>query len=149
MSAAQIVLLVVVIVAVVLITVVVVARLVMKRVRGAGQAKIAATFQPAEIVVSEPSANFFGYASKGGRQVRGAGALVLTPHRLWFHRFGSSQALEIPLSAITQLDVVRSHAGKSVGRPLVRVTIGDDSAAWFVLDAEGWRNAIAAQLESR
>lgn len=103
-------------------------------------------FDRDQIQRKDPMANYFGLESKGGKQVRGNGALVLTADDLWFRRIGASEALRVPRGSITGTSVVRSHAGKTVGRPLVRVAFdgpnGPDAAAWYVADAEAWASAL-------
>ncbi|WP_109530218.1 MULTISPECIES: hypothetical protein [Nocardia] len=142
MSAGLVVAMVIGIVVVVLAVVVFVARFALAGMRRAAEATLAKTFAPGEAVRSDPVANFFGLASKGGAQVRGNGALVLTDTQLWFQRAGSHAPLEIPLASVTSVDIVRSHAGKSVGRDLLRVSLDADSAAWYVRDPAGWREEI-------
>lgn len=123
-----------------------VAVLVLRRVRAASEAVVARNFAPGTVLRSDPVANWFGLESKGGRQIRGNGALVLTAERLWFLRAGATEPVEIPLAAVTAVDTTRSHAGKSVGRDLLRVRFGADSAAWYVRDPGGWQARIAALL---
>ncbi len=99
-----------------------------------------------EIVRSSTSANFIGLASKGSWQIRGNGALVLTPDRLWFRQLAGG-GLEIALTDITGVEITRSHAGKTLLTPsMVRVRFarGDevDSVAWAVADADGWLRSI-------
>ncbi|MFD9548829.1 hypothetical protein ACFWBG_15670 [Nocardia salmonicida] len=143
MTAGWIVSMVLVIVAVALAVIMIVTRFTLRAIRRTAEAAIAENFAPGEAVRSDPVANYFGRGSKGGRQVRGNGALVLTETRLWFRRAGSDDALEIPLASITSVDLVRSHAGKSIGRPLVSVSFADDSAAWYVRDSAQWHDDIA------
>lgn len=146
MGALHIVLLVIAIIAVVLAVVVIVARVVVGKVRAAGEARISAEFTPDEVVLRDPMANYFGLESKGGNQIRGNGALVLADSRLWFARPGSATALDIALSSVTAVDLVRAHAGKSAGRALLRVSFGEDSAAWYLGDLEKWRSEILARV---
>ncbi len=117
------------------------------RVSAASAAAIDREFAGATVLRKAPMANYFGLESEGGKQVRGNGALVATPDELWFQRVGASEPLRVPRHTITATSVVRSHAGKSVGRALVRVDFegreGPDAAAWYVPDAEAW----AAELQ--
>ena len=142
MSTMAIVVLVVVMVAAVLLVVGVVLRYVMRVARTDGLAVIADEFGDDTVLRADPMANYFGFASRGGQQLRGNGALVLTPKMLWFKRFRTNLPLDLPLAAIHGVDIVETHAGKKVGRPLLRVTFatdeGDDSVAWYVKDAENW-----------
>ena len=56
--------------------------------------------------------------------------------------------LRIPLANVLEVKTVKSHLGKTVGRPLLHVRYregdGEDSAAWFVPDVEEWKRGIAA-----
>ncbi|MFH5207983.1 hypothetical protein [Antrihabitans spumae] len=148
MNALSIVVLVLAILVVVLSVIVIVLKVVVGKVRKSSAAKIESQFSPSDIVRADPLANFFGLESKGGAQVRGNGALVLTRTMVWFSRAGGSVPLELPITAIRGADSVKSHAGKSVGRSLLRVSFetdrGFDSAAWFVRDIDGWIAAIGA-----
>ncbi|MBH0776814.1 hypothetical protein [Nocardia bovistercoris] len=142
MGVLDIVLLVAAIVVVVLTVVVIVARVALGKARRSAQETIAATFAPGEALRTDPMANFFGLASKAGLQIRGNGPLVLTGTRLWFQRIGSDAPLEISLASVTDVDLVRSHAGKTVSRDLLRVTFDGDSAAWYVREPAAWRDRI-------
>lgn len=145
MDIALIILLVIVGVAV-LAAIVLATRAFVRRAAADSAAAIDREFAGIEVLRKDPMANYFGLESKGGKQVRGNGALVLTADELWFRRIGSSEPLRVARGAITETSVVRSHAGKTVGRPLVRVAFdgpqGPDSAAWYVADAEAWAAAV-------
>ena len=103
-------------------------------------------FSPVHIRRQEIGANFFGQTSKGARQVRGNGALVLTEEQLWFRLALPAREWDIPLRDIILVDTKRSHLGKSCLWPLLFVEFhtehGADSIAWAVRDAEGWREDI-------
>ena len=146
MNALTIVLLVVGLVVVILAIVFGTLRFVVGKVRKASAEKISARFGSEEVVRSDAMANFFGLESKGAAQVRGNGALVLTPTLLWFSRAGSSEPLEIPRAAIRDVDLVSSHLGKSIGRKLLHVRFeteqGSDSVAWWTKDVEGWKEIL-------
>ncbi|MFD3743274.1 hypothetical protein [Nocardia sp. NPDC058633] len=142
MAVGWIVVLVIAIVTVTLAVIMLIARFTLRAVRRTAETAIAENFAPGEAVRSDPVANYFGRASKGGRQVRGNGALVLTETRLWFRRAGSDEPLQIPLASITSVDLVSSHAGTTIGRPLISVSFDDDSAAWYVRDPRQWRDDI-------
>jgi hypothetical protein len=146
MSALTIVLLVVGLVVLILAIVLGTLRIVVGRVRKSSAEKIATRFGSEEVVRSDPMANFFGLESKGTTQIRGNGALVLTPTVLWFSRVGSSEPLEIPVTAIREVDLVSSHLGKTVGRKLLHVRFetpqGSDGVAWWTKDVEGWKEIL-------
>lgn len=109
---------------------------------------IAREFAGVEIERQSGMANFFGLESKGGAQVRGNGALVVTADRVWFQRLGAGAPIVIPRRDVTAAEVVSAHAGKTVGRPLLKLTFDDehggtDAVAWYVPDAEAWAAALA------
>jgi len=118
-----------------------------------GRMRIESRFQPGEVIVSEPAANYFGLESRGGGQSRGNGALVLTADQLWFHLLVPTQELTIRLADVTDVALVDGHLGKSVGRALLRVRFrgeaGEDAAAWLVADPERWQREIAARSGAR
>ncbi|WP_415971968.1 hypothetical protein [Rhodococcus sp. 077-4] len=127
-------------------------KVLVRRLSSSSQSAIAQQFADSSVVKSDPMANFFGLGSKGGAQVRGNGALVLTDSELWFRRIGSSTLLRIPLQDIDGADVTGSHAGKTVGRSLLRVHFrteaAADSAAWLVENPESWVHAIESDKMS-
>ena len=94
----------------------------------------------------EVGANFFGQTSKGWKQVRGNGALVLTHDQLWFRLALPAREWDIPLADIILVEIKRSHLGKRCAWPLLYVEFhtehGADSIAWVVRDAEAWREAL-------
>ncbi len=101
---------------------------------------------------AEYGANFFGLESAGKGQLRGNGILVLTPRELYFLQAVTEREVRIPLRDITAVSTARSHLGKWIGRPLLRVDYraegGADAAAWAVLDAKGWAEALEAAAAS-
>jgi hypothetical protein len=78
--------------------------LVMKMVMGAVRNKLQKLvedrFTRDEIVAATLRANFFGEKSKGGKQVRGNGALVLTKNNLCFIRALPVKEYIIPIKAV-------------------------------------------------
>lgn len=94
------------------------------------------------IVRESLGANFFGLSSRGLGQVRGNGALVLTPDQICFLMFAPRREVTIPLRDVTRLSTPRSHLGKTVGMRLLKVDFtspaGPDAAAWAVRDLDGW-----------
>lgn len=120
--------------------------LVMRRVRRRMEATIAERFEAAEIRRSHAFANFFGRSSLGAAQVRGNGALVLTGEVLWFEMAVPKREVSIPVAAITEVGVRRSHLGKRVGRDLlyVEATVegGSEGFAWLVDDLAAWRREL-------
>jgi hypothetical protein len=121
---------------------VIVPRLLVGWLRSAMSARIAKRFSSTEIVLSELAANAFGVESQGRAQVRGNGALVLTESALVFLQAVPDEELRIPLDAILETSLVRSHLGKTVGKNLVHVRFIDegktDSVAWWAPDPAAW-----------
>lgn len=116
-----------------------------------GVERIQERFPGEEIVLSETSANFLGLESRGSFQIRGNGALVLTPNELWFSRFIKRDDITIPTQSIQDVHLVNSHLGKRIlGRQLIYVQFqtseGKDSAAWLVADPEQWKMTILSQI---
>lgn len=101
-----------------------------------------------KLLFADRHANYFGVESKGGAQIRGNGVLVLTRSSLIFEMLLPRREMIIDLHRIERLASVRSHVGKSVMRPLLRVEFDDgtggvDAAAWYVRDVEGWIGIIS------
>lgn len=104
--------------------------------------KIDARFPADSIVFSDDLANFFGRTSKGVLQLRGNGGLVLTRDALWFLPIVGEE-MSFPLAEITKVSTVKSHLGKTVGRPLLKVEWAEDSVAFFVRDVNAWLQQLA------
>lgn len=94
------------------------------------------------------TANFFGQESQGRGQARGNGALLLAERELLFVLAAPRREIAIPLPQVTEVGLARSHLGKSILRPLLRVAWrgpeGTDAAAWSVPDVTGWVRDIEA-----
>jgi len=94
-------------------------------------------------------ANFFGQQSRGMGQIRGNGALILTEKDLWFLLAAPQRDYVIPLHQITGVSLPRSHLGKTILRPLLRVDYitdqGSDAMAWALADPNGWAREIDAR----
>lgn len=98
------------------------------------------------IVRESFGANFFGQQSRGPGQIRGNGALVLTPTELYFLMFAPRRETSIPLEAVISVSTPRSHLGKTCVAKLLRIDYrandGDDAVAWAVHDLDGWTSDI-------
>lgn len=96
-------------------------------------------------------ANFFGLESRGMKQIRGNGALVLTRDELWFLQALPRREVRVPLNCVERVSTPRSHLGKTIWRRLLRVDFqtedGHDAAAWAVRKVEDWRNALEAATD--
>ncbi len=110
-------------------------------------------FEPDAILRWSVNANFFGLESKGGQQIRGNAALVLTNDELWSCLGAPLRELSIPISDIVGVSLVKSHCGKSVFLDLLRVEFlaegGRDAGGWFVRDAAAWKHDIEELLGQR
>lgn len=125
------------------------ARAVARGVAARTRALIEHHFPVGSTVRSDDMAQFFGLESRGAVQMRGNGGLVLTRDELCFLPLVGDAALRIPRRAIRVVSEVRSHLGKTVGRPLLRVEYegegGPDAVAWFVNDVSAWRAELSPQ----
>jgi len=103
-------------------------------------------FAGRKIILMALDANFFGQKTKGGKQIRGNGALVLTEDELWFCLAVPQRELSIPLNQITAVELKKSHLSKTVFRPLLSVSFNyqgrPEQIAWHVNDPEKWRGVI-------
>lgn len=103
-------------------------------------------FDEKKILGVTTRANFFGINSKGGGQIRGNGALVLTRKDLYFIRAIPQKEYQIPIRSISSVSMPRLFNGKSAVAPLLCLNYdtesGKDSIAWAVADAEKWKDAI-------
>lgn len=117
------------------------------------QGEIRERFSEADIVRQSIGANFFGEQSKGGNQVRGNGALVLTKDQLFFLRAVPRKEYIIPISKIINITLPKSFNGKSIFRPLLCVhydTGGNpDALAWAVKDPGEWKKTIESMISGR
>lgn len=118
---------------------------VIQRATAASARQAIADRVPAEaILFADEMANNFGVTSKGAAQLRGNGGLVLTREHLWFIPLVAMDELKIPRADIREVTSVRSHLGKTVGRALLKVDWGTDSAAFYVKDVPGWIERLGA-----
>lgn len=100
-------------------------------------------------LLREDDANSFGVESAGVRQVRGNGSLALTKHELLFAQWVPNRLLRISRDSIVEVETVRSHLGKTIGRDLLKVAwatdLGtQDSIALWVGDLDGWLEALGS-----
>ncbi len=96
-----------------------------------------------DIIISLNSANFFGQQSHKSSQIRGNGVLILTPEELYFEMWHPKKVLQIPTSAIINVEITKSFLHKSVFRKLVKVMFKnengeEDAAAWWVSSLDKW-----------
>ncbi|CAM4492542.1 hypothetical protein [Paenibacillus tarimensis] len=85
--------------------------------------------------------NFYGVSSKGMRQIRGNGILLLSRNDLVFEMYIPRKKYTIPLDTINEISKVNGHLGK-VGFNLLKVKFKSENhceeAAWAVNDVDEW-----------
>lgn len=131
----------------------VVSNLVLHVLKGPLEARIAAHYGTAEILMTDLKANSFGLKSVGVWQVRGNGGLVLTAECLHFFMFLPKRDLRVPLDAITEITFTKSHLGKATMFDLLKVRFSvedrSDSIAWYLTDPKEWKNRIEELMAKR
>ena len=107
-------------------------------------------FDKEEILGATTRANFFGIKSKGGNQIRGNGALVLTRNEIYFIRAVPQKEYRIPISSIRKVSTPRFFNGKSALVSLLCVNYdteyGEDSIAWALKNTKKWKDAIEKMM---
>ena len=126
---------------------------VFRRLEGPLTQRIAANYRPEEILLQDLRANSFGQESTGRLRLRGNGALVLTETSLHFFLFLPRLEVVVPLETITDVSIAKSHLGKTVFYPLLKVAFSrngmHDSIAWYVADGNAWKSRIDAHKADR
>ncbi|NQT73135.1 MAG: hypothetical protein HQ553_10280 [Chloroflexi bacterium] len=99
-----------------------------------------------DVIMQTGNANSFGQSSRGIKQIRGNGALILTRQEIQFLMTVPRSEITIPLGQVTSVSLPKSHLGKTVFKPLLRVEYqsleGPDSIAWAIQNPEKWKSAI-------
>jgi hypothetical protein len=124
-------------------------RLLMSRMRRAGEARLRERYPSGEVLLAAPTANCFGLESLGRLQVRGNGVLALTSSELWFRRYAGDFELSIPLRDVRAVELAPSHLGKRIlGRELLRVRFSragtEDTVAWLMPEPRQWLERLQA-----
>jgi hypothetical protein len=101
-----------------------------------------------DLLLEEPGANSLGVESAGPRQVRGNGNLALTEEELLFAQWVPQRLVRIPRRSIVEVSQAKSHLGKWIGRPLLKITWTredgeQDSIALWVRDLDRWIATLA------
>ena len=108
--------------------------------------RIAAQYSQDEILMQDLKANSFGRESAGVWQCRGNGGLVLTTKHLHFFQFLPKSDVRVPLDAITEVTMTKSHLGKATLYNLLKVHFSaegqKDSIAWYLTDPQAWKHRI-------
>ncbi len=135
-----------------LVTLLVLLKTFLGRLRKGLEEAVSAKLGSTQSIRTDTGANFFGLTSKGMGQVRGNGALVLTSRELFFIMAIPRREIVIPLNSITSLSLKKSHLGKTIAYPLLRVDFstfqGSDSAAWAISKPEEWKAAVEATMKN-
>ncbi|HNC96784.1 MAG TPA: hypothetical protein PLA94_21600 [Myxococcota bacterium] len=120
----------------------------LRQVRVAGQKMLSEQFPGGVPSLSSPGANCFGVESRGRWQVRGNGALAISPAGLWFRGVMNGIALDVPLEQLRGVELVDSHLSKRVfGRKLLKIHFqgeqgAEDSVAFLVDNPGRWQQEI-------
>lgn len=140
--------LVIVVILLIILFTVVLPKGVFRFMQGPLEARIAAHYQPDEILMQDLKANCFGRDSTGRWQLRGNGALVLTPKQLHFFQFLPQSEMCVPLDAITEVTFTKRHLGKATLYDLLKVHFAIDgqpnSIAWYLTEPLAWKTRIEA-----
>ena len=123
-------------------------RTVLSSVRKKLETAVRERFHKKDIIGATLRANFFGEKSKGGKQVRGNGALILTKDILCFIRAVPEKEFVIPVGSIKEISLPKAFNGKSVLAPLLCVHYTDDdredAMAWAIKEPDKWKKVIEA-----
>ena len=122
---------------------VVVLVLLLKRLQTGAMEEVLREYPSHAHVIISPMANMFGLNSKGVKQIRGNGVLVLTSSLLYFRMLIPAKKLLISVSSITGVETPESFAGKTKGVKLLKIDFRKadgktESAAWLVDRLEEW-----------
>ncbi|MBD3195566.1 MAG: hypothetical protein GF317_10950 [Candidatus Lokiarchaeota archaeon] len=110
-------------------------------------------FSKEEIILACDDANYFGMESRGVREVRGNGTLILTEEIIFFLKWVPEDIIEIPLNKIQDITTPKSHMHRSAFLKLLKVSFlnqegNQDSVAWFVRDLDKWTKALSNYAKS-
>jgi len=114
----------------------------MKRIFKKRINKLLKRYEARALLVSE-NANLFGIESKGIKQIKGNGVLILTDNSLFFGMWTPKREFEIPIKRITRIEKVKNQLHRSILRNLLKVEFFDednqiDSVVWYVRDLDIW-----------
>lgn len=119
----------------------------LKRLKTQSEQAVRERFPNAKLILS--SVNFFGQLSRGKMQMRGNGTLALTENELYFELWIPHREFHVPLNSIQSIETPKAFLGKSVFRPLLKITFQNetgetDAMAWYVPDVESLISTIEA-----
>lgn len=131
----------------------VVSKLVLHLMQAPLEVRIAAQYGLNEILMKDLAANSFGLESKGVWQGRGNGGLVLTKDCLHFFRFVRGADIRVPLKAITEFSLTKSHLGKATIYDLLKVRFSadgkTDSIALYLTNPTAWKSRLEDIMANR
>ncbi len=104
-------------------------------------------FRDKKVLGVSAEANFFGQESRGMKQIRGNGILILTDEELYFQMLFPKKELTILVNSIIGVESTRSFLGKTKVHPLLKVDFKNDkdeadSAAWLLKDVDKWKQGL-------
>ncbi|MHA1315824.1 MAG: hypothetical protein ACTSRB_18125 [Candidatus Helarchaeota archaeon] len=103
-------------------------------------------FDDEEILKQSHKANCFGLESRGKKQVRGNGVLILTKEELFFGQYIPKRDISIPIDSITRVHASNSHLGRRSFLRLLKIEFqaenSVDSIAWQVVNLKEWLDLI-------
>jgi hypothetical protein len=124
-----------------------------KSVRKKLERYIQENFEKKDVIGATTRANFFGVKSKGGKQIRGNGAIVLTKDQLFFIRAMPFKESIIPVNSIGQVSLPKIFNGKSAFSKLLCIHYNidgvEDSIAWSIRNPEKWKASIEGLMLNR
>jgi len=100
-----------------------------------------------EPLLQEMSANFSGFSSKRGGQIRGNCLLALYPDEIIFIMWAPRKVIRIPMRSVSHVDTVRNHAGRWLPYPQLHIVYTDetgavDGVAWALSHPEHWVETV-------
>ncbi len=127
--------------------------LIVRRLLARAMSEVESTHPEHVRVMTAPMANFFGISSRGMRQARGNGVLILTESELYFRMLAPSREVRVPLRWVSRVSTPKSFLGKSRGVRLLEVGFrkeegGEDAAAWQVPDVDRWVSELTSRCDS-
>lgn len=108
-------------------------------------------FSGKNLKLVDKTAMYYAQESDGYSHTRGIGYLVLTDEELYFERRVGKKVLEIPVSAIRDVDETRRLGGQGTLRPVLKVvfinSLGNrDAIAVGVKDLAQWKRVVGAAI---
>lgn len=96
-------------------------------------------------VLAEGFSNFYGYSTKGMKQIRGNGLLTLSEAFIQFEMYFPRRKVTIPVNQIREVKITFEHVGKLSLSLLCISYVANghvETVAWKVADTDKWIKAI-------